>query len=107
MILLQKAQGMYLKKRQYPTLTSHMAFLDHNTKLDKVFSGFINLFFMIFLVSQAGFNIVEWLNDKKPYMASHTIPYTIKGEFKRNERVYLNQLNPFFFKIENYKGQNF
>lgn len=67
---MQKNQSLYSQKRATPTLVSHMGFGNRNTKIDKIFSGYINLFFQIFLLSGIVYNGLNWYNDTKPYISS-------------------------------------
>ena len=97
-----------LKKRSIKTMSSHMGFNLLVDKKDKFIGGvatILGIFFVILPLSILSISI--WLNDQEPYISSIKFPFGFEGDFKREPRVGLDEMNTLIFMIKDYNDTTF
>lgn len=105
---IPKLQVVQVNKRQIQTLTGHLGFNCHEKKKDKFIGGMFTLVSIILvLIPVTTVNIKTWINDNEPYISSIKFPYGFEGEFARNAKVTLDQVNTMIFMLKDYNDTTF
>lgn len=85
-------------------MCSHMGFNTVPGKKDKLIGGLFTIIFSVLIfIPNSLINANTWYSDKNPYISSIQFPHSFEGEFARDERVTLDQVNTMFFMMRDYK----
>ena len=85
-----------------------MGFNTLEDKSHKVIGGCFTLVFIILIVLPTLLiNLQSWYFDKNPYISSIVFPHSVKGEYERESKVTLDEVNTMFFMLRNYKYEAF